>query len=390
MSHPILVNGKFLRAAPTGVHRVALELVNGLAALQAEGAPKTSGLDLSIWYPADGRANAREVALPAHRVLTPTTSRVWEQVTLPLTHGSRTILNLCNVGPVAAANAITMIHDVQVHSSPQSYSAGFRFWYHLVQPVLAQRNRAILTVSEFSRQSIARVGLCPLDKIHVVHNGVDHILRHAADGRVLARARVGMRPYVLALSNTQKHKNLEVLLRAFADPQMAGLDLVLFGSATAGDFAALGLTVPDNVRFAGRVDDGELRALMEGAVALAFPSTTEGFGLPPLEAMLLGCPAVVAPCGALPEVCGQGSLYAAPHDPAAWRAQLLMLASDAGVRAHWSDMGRKQAARFTWRAASLRLAEVLQAVLAPREQRALPGERLPYGWRRYFWPVAES
>ena len=100
---------------------------------------------------------------------------------------------------------------------------------------------------------------------------------------------------------------------------------------------------------------------MEGAVVLAFPSTTEGFGLPPLEAMLLGCPALVAPCGALPEVCGDGAVQVAADDPAAWRAAILRMVCEPDWRAHWAARGRTQAARFTWVAAALRLAEVIGA-----------------------------
>ena len=365
MTRKILFNGKFLRAAPTGVHRVAMELVNGMAQLQAEGAPEVAGLDMAIWFPADGAANARAIALPAQRVLSPTTGRLWEQVTLPLVKGNRTLVNLCNVGPVLSRDAVTMIHDAQVHITPASYSRGFRWWYQVIQPRLARRNRMILTVSEFSRQAIADAGLCAIDKIHVVHNGVDHVLREPADPAVLDRLGCGRRPFVLALANTQEHKNLALLLAAFASPDMAGIDLVLFGSASREDLSARGLFAPGNVLLAGRVSDAELRALMEAALCIAFPSTTEGFGLPPLEAMLLGCPAIVAPCGALPEVCDAGALYAAPDDPEAWRRQIHLLADAPDIRETWRNLGRQQAAAFTWRRASLRLAELLRQAFAP-------------------------
>jgi glycosyltransferase involved in cell wall biosynthesis len=118
------------------------------------------------------------------------------------------------------------------------------------------------------------------------------------------------------------------------------------------------------VLFAGRVSDGELRALYENAACLAFPSTTEGFGLPPLEAMGLGCPVVVAPCGALPEVCGDAALYAPPGAPAAWAQAIRRLDGDAGLRQRMMEAGLARAALYRWEDSARRLLEVIEGVAA--------------------------
>jgi glycosyltransferase involved in cell wall biosynthesis len=357
----IVVNGKFLRAEQTGVHRVALELINALAELKREGHPAVDRLDFEVWHTGDGTRRATEVRLP-RRLLRPLTGIPWEQLTLAFAPGKALLLSLCNIGPVLRPNAVTMIHDVQVHISPESYGRFFRLWYRLIQPVLGRHNRRILTVSEFSRQKIAEVGLAPLERISVVHNGVDHILREPLEPEALARLGLAEGRYVVALASLQAHKNIGVLLRAFADPRLADLSLVLVGGARAADFAARGHAIGDNVRFAGRVSDGALRTLLEHALCLAFPSTTEGFGLPPLEAMVLGCPAIVAPCGALPEVCGPGALYVEPGDPAGWAAAIDRLARDPALRAERAELGRAHGRAFTWRNAALRLAGVVDGL----------------------------
>jgi glycosyltransferase involved in cell wall biosynthesis len=82
---------------------------------------------------------------------------------------------------------------------------------------------------------------------------------------------------------------------------------------------------------------------------------TEGFGLPPLEAMALGTPAIVAPEGALPEVCAEAALYAPADEPAAWAASLRRLADDPSHRDDYARRGRARAERYTWRAAALAL-----------------------------------
>jgi glycosyltransferase involved in cell wall biosynthesis len=360
MARRFIINGKFLRAESTGVHRVAMELANALADLKAEGHPTIAALDFEVWHTRDGSARAAEIRLPK-RSMNFLTGIPWEQLTLPLLQGrTATLLNLCNIGPMASTNAVTMIHDAQVYLSPQSYSRGFRWWYRLIQPVLGSRNRRMLTVSDFSKAQIAALGICRADRIGVVYNGVDHILRVASDSTPIAALGLAAGRYVVALSTTQRHKNIAVLLKAFGDLRLADVRLVLIGGTRREAFLAEGMAVPPNVCFAGRVTDEALRGLMESALCLAFPSTTEGFGLPPLEAMLLGCPAVVAPCGALPEVCGTAAVYADPHDHAAWVAAISRMAVDVEHRRKLSEAGRSHAGRFTWRTAAIKLLEELQ------------------------------
>lgn len=357
----IVLNGKFLRAPSTGVHRVAAELATALSALSKERHPGVEGMDFEIVLPKDGLARVSDIPL-RHRVVDFMTGIPWEQITLPLVAGRSTVLSLCNIGPMLSRNAVTMVHDVQVHLSPGSYSIGFRWWYRLVQPVFAKRHRLLLTVSEFSRREIVKIGLAPADRVAVIPNGVDHVLRFDADPTSLTR--LGLRPqgYVLALATTQVHKNIGVLLRAYA--RMAANDppLVLFGSADRTAFEAAGHAVPDNVIFAGRISDGELKALMGNALCLAFPSTTEGFGLPPLEAMQLGCPAVVAPCGALPDVCGNAAVYVEPDDVTGWIGAIRQLANDADARSAFVAAGLARAQKYSWRAAALQLAAELRRV----------------------------
>ena len=359
MTRRFIINGKFLRAESTGVHRVAMELANALAGLKREGHSAVADMDFEVWHTKDGSARAEGVSLP-RRSVNFLTGIPWEQLTLPLVKRRGTLLSLCNIGPVASRDAVTMIHDAQVHLSPQSYSRGFRLWYHFIQPLLGRRNRRILTVSEFSKTQIAALGICRADRIGVVHNGVDHILRVQGDSSPLAALGLAEGRYVVALSTTQAHKNIAILLKAFADPQLADVPLVLIGGTAREAFVAAGMNVPDNVRFAGRVTDEALRGLMEGALCLAFPSTTEGFGLPPPEAMLLGCPAIVAPCGALPEVCGSAVLYAAPDDAMAWVLAVRRLADAPEERRAWAQKGRDHAGQFSWRKAALTLVAELE------------------------------
>ena len=101
MVRQFVVNGKFLRAESTGVHRVATELANALAALDREGHPALDAMAFSVMRTRDGAARESTIDLPC-REMRPLTGIPWEQFTLPLRKGNATLLSLCNIGPVAA------------------------------------------------------------------------------------------------------------------------------------------------------------------------------------------------------------------------------------------------------------------------------------------------
>lgn len=358
----IAFNGKFFGAAPTGVHRVAEQLVAETDALIA--AQAGSGIDCALVV------RDRVEIPPYHNIScvreSPWVRRMpkvaWEQCYLPLARRKDFILNLCNLGPMLHRNSATLIHDAQVYSAPDSYSLPFRLWYKFLLFFIGRRHRIIFTVSEFSRGELVRYGIASADKIFVVHNGCDHVLQIRPDEGPLAALSLKPRRYVLALANTQKHKNIGVLLEAFAGAELRNVTLVLFGDATRADFENLGHVVPPNTRFAGRITDAELVGLMVNAGALAFPSLTEGFGLPPLEAMALGCPVVVAPYGALPEVCGDAALYADPFSPGTWRLNILAALDDEAVRQSLIAAGLRRAGGFTWKQAARNLFETVKTI----------------------------
>jgi hypothetical protein len=122
--------------------------------------------------------------------------------------------------------------------------------------------------------------------------------------------------------------------------------------------------VPPNVVFAGRLSDQELRSLMQSALCLLCPSLTEGFGLPPLEAMLLGTPAVVSTIRVFAELCGDAAVQASPGDPGSWSAAVTRFATDPSFRSHMAERGRARASAFTWERAARRLLEVSAHSLA--------------------------
>lgn len=347
---PVYFNGKFYSGALNGVHRTADRLIREVDALCAQG--EAGPLDLRLllpsrpnWAPAFAAIRKVPQRLGHHQV--------WEQFVLPLRAADGVLVNLANLAPLAHGRKLSMIHDAQFLISPESFPWKFSLGYRLLTPMIARTSARVLTVSEYARDSLAAFGVSAHSRTEVVHNGADHMLEVAAEPAVLARLGLEEGGYALLFGTPALYKNLQVVFAAF-DPAPPGVRLVVVGGGPAA-MAAAGLRPPEGVVYAGRVSDGELRALYAHALCLLFPSRTEGFGLPPAEAMACGCPVVAAPAGAMPEVCRDAALYADVFDPEGWAAQVRALRDQPRLRRAKADAGRLRAAAFTWRRAGLRL-----------------------------------
>jgi glycosyltransferase involved in cell wall biosynthesis len=113
------------------------------------------------------------------------------------------------------------------------------------------------------------------------------------------------------------------------------------------------------LRHLGRASDAELRALYENAACLLFPSRYEGFGLPPVEAMICGCPVIATRGGAVEEICGEDALYFAMDKPASLVEAVERLLDQPGLRADLRQRGLDRAERLSWLSAARLLGNVL-------------------------------
>lgn len=349
----LVLNGRFLAQAVTGVQRVAQEVMRAADALAAEGA-----------WPRARLLAPPGAALPVCAALRAETvgrraGQLWEQLDLPRALAGAWLVSLGNTAPLAARSRQTVvIHDAGAFDTPESYGLAFRSWYRALHRALARVGARIVTVSAFSRDRLAaRLGLDPA-RIAVMPEGAEHILRAPADTSVLERNGLAPGRYVLAVGTGAAHKNLAALGAAASLLHARGVRIAIAGRADPAVFRSAGGA--DGVNL-GRVSDAELRALYENAAALLFPSRYEGFGLPPVEAMACGCPVVAGRAGAVPETVGDAALLFDPDAPATLVAALTRLLDQPGLAGELRARGRMRAARFTWRAAAEALRDTLPA-----------------------------
>ncbi len=357
------VNGRFLSQDITGVQRYARNVVAALDATLSEAGRRAMLI-------APQRADVLTLQAIDHVSAGRLMGHGWEQIELPrLSPGP--LLNLCNTAPALKREQIVCIHDANVFTNPESYSRSFRTAYRTLQPLLARRSARISTVSQASARQLARHLPIRAGNIAVLPNGHEHALAWNPAKAKLAPALLAdransERPFVLALGSRARHKNLALVVTIAPRLAELGVDVIVAGGG-ADIFADEDLARAGNVCMAGRVGDDDLAYLLDRALCLVFPSWTEGFGLPILEAMARGCPVVSSDRASMPEVCGGAALLASPSDPAAWTTHIAALAGSAALRDDLIGRGKTRLPLFSWR----RTAEgYLDLAISPQSRRS--------------------
>lgn len=345
MQPKIVINGRFLTQRMVGVQRFAIEVTKQIDALIDSG--EYAALDGRIEVLAPPAARDFELRHIPVRRCGFGGGYFWEQVELPLHATGNLLLNFCSLGPVIMRNQIVVIHDATVKARPENFAPLFRAAYNFLIPRLCQRSLCIATVSEFSRSELGKWYGADTGKIKVCYVGADHISRVAADHSIIDRLGLAGRKFFLGVG-AGNNKNPETVAAAM---QKAGLTDTLFmitgyrNSKVNAPSSAVNL---ENVRPAGYVSDGELRSLYEHALALVSPSHYEGFGLPPIEAMLIGCPAIISDTPAMLEICGDAALHCTADDVDELARLMRIVHDEPDQRAALIAAGRARAARYTW------------------------------------------
>lgn len=345
---PIVINGKWLAANPTGVQRYSGELARRI--LERDAAAR-------VIVPVD--AALPEWLAEARVVRSRTRGAVFEQLALPWHARGRLLLSLAASGPLIVREQLIVMPDALAVRYPETFSRVFVLWYALMYRVLVRWARHVGTISEFSRRELSEVLRVPLSRFTVITAGHEHARApraEPADPELLAAI---AEPYILCLGSLTPSKNLAPVTRALAE---AGVRVVVVGASGVKRVYAeeIGLAAP-GIHLAGRLSDAELLHVLANACALVFPSLYEGFGLPLVEAQAVGCPVIASDRGSIPEVGGDSALYFDALDPAS--AVALVRGLDDAERARLIALGHENVARYTW-VASAEL--ILDIVRAPR------------------------
>jgi glycosyltransferase involved in cell wall biosynthesis len=291
-----------------------------------------------------------------------------------LTHTARLdLLHVTyNVPLFVPCPLVVSVHDISFALYPEFFSKRDLRLLSAYVPLSLRRARHVVTLSESAAHDIERVYKLPRSKISVTPLAARTTFNVRADCNetVAVHERFGLRsPYILAVGNLQPRKNLARLVEAFARLPRSCDDvkLVLAGRAQWRESQLYELIerlrLDDRVVFTGYLSDHELAVLYRGALAVAYPSLYEGFGLPILEAMACGSPVICSSTSSMPEVAGDAAILVDPYGTGEIAEALRWVIESPTLRDDLRRRGLERAALFSWESTARQTAAIYERVV---------------------------
>ncbi|MDX1406579.1 MAG: glycosyltransferase family 1 protein [Saprospiraceae bacterium] len=268
---------------------------------------------------------------------------------------------------------VLTVHDVAPRRFPDHLTRMHRRYYLHHMPRYLEQAAHIITVSEFSRREIMHWYRIPEAKISVIHNGVSSGFAplSPADQQATRRKLTGGKPYLLYVGAIHPRKNVEALVRAFdifKHTTNNDVQLIIAGArswkTSSVSEAINAAEYQEEIHQVGYVAEGDLPAMIGGALAMCYVSLYEGFGMPVLEAMASGVPVLTSSAdstgAALAEVAGEAGIQVDPQSEEEIAAGMARIAGDRPLRQALIEAGIHRARMFSWDTAAQKTYDVLR------------------------------
>ena len=273
------------------------------------------------------------------------------------------------VPPRVKGKVITVIYDMTYLRFPETMNeSNLRRIRKDIGYSVARSDR-IVTISEFSKNEIHELLEVPKEKIDVVYSAPS-IATGVADFQIVQECLKIQKPYLLYVGTIEPRKNLIRLIQAFdwlKREKQIPHQLILAGGGgwkteeihQAVEAAQFG----KEIQFTGYLSSEEKNALYQNADAMVFPSLYEGFGMPPLEAMLFECPVICSDAASLPEIVGEAAELVDPLDVQAIADGIWHVLSNRDYRRSLIEKGAQQALRFSWDRSAEKMIQIYKETL---------------------------
>ena len=284
---------------------------------------------------------------------------------------------------VVPCRSVVTIHDIIHLLYPEFLPNRLAFIYaeRMIRRSL-QRGDRIISVSRNTRADLMSYFQVDGEKIDVVYNGIEDQFRTALASEDLERwmRNLGLeRPYLLFVGNPKPHKNLDNVVKAYAQAlQLHDFPhrLVCVGDRGGLEFKirqrASQLGISDRILLLGHVAQEALPAVYQGAAAFLYPTLYEGFGLPVVEAMASRVPVITSNTSALKEIAAGYADLVNPLDVEAMAGAIVRAVSDTDHRRSLRKLGARRAEDFHWRQAAGKTFDIYRRVLGDKAPEPAP------------------
>lgn len=268
--------------------------------------------------------------------------------------------------------SVVTIHDITYEVHPEWYSWKGLFAMRYFSRFAAKHADKILTDSDHTKRDILEYYGVPESTVHVVYLGVETRFRKldepSAIEQVRTKYRIASPKVILYVGSIHTRRNIEQLVRAFrlVCQKMCDVQLILIGKReypyldVEGLVQELGLS--EQIILAGYSHDDDLPLLYNAADLFIYPSSYEGFGLPPLEAMACETPVITARNSSLPEVAGDAALFVDPLNLEEMADAMYQVLTNERLRRDMVGKGALQAQKFSWEQTAKKTLAVYQSL----------------------------
>ncbi len=356
-----------------GISHYTIHLIQALAALGREDDYTIfhSHREKRDFHPKDNRLFSRsDVWTPCHHRL--------ERYTLGvevIRHRLDVLHSPDFIPPAFGANRrVITVHDLNFLYYPEFLTAESRRFYADQIQWAVEAADHIISDSDATRLDLINLLHMSPEKVTTIHLAASPVYSasHSPEAIQATTRQLGTgEGFILGVGTLEPRKNWPMLIEAYAALRRdyhITVPLVLVGGKgwlyedIFRTIASLGLE--SHVAHLSGVTDVQLAHLYSAAAVLAFPSHTEGFGLPALEAMHAGCPVVASSRGSLPEVVGSAAILLEPTNLSSWIESLAMVLTSEDVARSMTLAGFEQAKKFTWRKTALATSDIYHRVMA--------------------------
>ncbi|MCR5341936.1 MAG: glycosyltransferase [Butyrivibrio sp.] len=331
--HPLIINGRIFAQNVTGVQRYGIEIIKQIDTMVEPG-------EVILALPQGGLVTQPNFHNIKTEVVGKGNGNKWTQVYLPIYAYKKrgVLLGLAGIAPVIKPDYIAT-HDISFMRYPDSYGKSFRLMYRIGYLLTLYRCKGIITISEFSRDELRTFYDLDESRFTIAGNSAEHLFEGVAEqdkartGEILSKWNLTTETkYFLSVGSKNLHKNqiyIKKLAKKYPDKTF-----VIAGGSSARSFGGSGDAVDGtgtskedgihNIILTGYITDEELRTLYANAHAFVFPSLYEGFGIPPMEAILSGVKRIaLADIPVLREIYTKGCYFFDPRNEDAFNMEAL-------------------------------------------------------------------